>query len=88
MLFCSSSLCNVVFLSRLVLFRLSYQFRFSADPTNDFSVANVANLETRVFQRLEYSHIHRLMYFVFYVVNIDVVSLLADSSFLFLANLY
>jgi len=44
----------------------------------------------QVFRRHEYSHIchicrHR--YLLFYAINMDVVSLFIDSSFLFLANL-
>jgi len=49
-LFCYSSLCAVICLSRLVQvfvwFRLLDQFRFNVDPIDDFDIVSVANLET------------------------------------------
>ncbi|RHN63215.1 hypothetical protein MtrunA17_Chr4g0055901 [Medicago truncatula] len=73
MLVCSSSLCNL---------------RYSANPINDFGVIHVADLETWLFRRSKSSHMCRHLYFVVYAINMDVVSLFTDSSFLFLANLH
>jgi len=64
-LFYLSSLC--VCLSRLVhafvRFRLSDQLRPSAGSINDLDVVNVANMKTWLFQKLEYYHIYRFLYF-------------------------
>ncbi|AES63097.1 transmembrane protein, putative [Medicago truncatula] len=43
-----------------VQLRLSDQLRSSADQINDFGVVNVANLETWVFRKLNYSRMCRL----------------------------
>ena len=94
-LFCTLSLCGVVclscFVQLFVRFRLLDQLRSSAVPINDFGVVNAAELETWVFQRLKYSHICRLLYFAVLCYShgdMDVVSLLATSSFLFLVNVH
>jgi len=44
-----------------VCLRLSDHLRSIADQIYDFDVVNVADLVTWIFQRLEYSHIYRLM---------------------------
>jgi len=43
---------------------LSDQLRSGAYPINDFGVVSIADLETWIFQRLEYSHMCMLLYFV------------------------
>jgi len=45
-------------------FRLSDQFRSSADQINDFGVIHVTDLETWLFQRFKYSHMCSHLYFV------------------------
>jgi len=61
------SFCAALFVF-LVSFRYLFssgldQLRSSANPINNFGVVHVANTETWVFQRLEYSHTCRLLYF-------------------------
>jgi len=70
-------------------FELSDQLRSSADPTNNFGVINVADPDMH-----RYYGDFNIVIFVgfytlsFYAIIMDVVSLFADSFFLFLANLY
>ena len=91
-LVCLSSLYDVVclsfFVQVFVRFRLSYQFWYSVYPINDFDIVDVTNPNTWVFRRLEYNHTVNFCTLPFYAINIDVVSLFANSSFLFLANLH
>jgi len=93
MLVCSSSLCDVVCLSCFSQvfdrFRLSDQLRYSADPINDFGVI------TLQIRRHGYSEDLIIVILCVgictlscYVINMDVVNLFTDSSFLFLANLH
>jgi len=91
------SLCGVFFIFRLsavfIWFRLKDQLWASADPINDndFGVVNVADPETWVFWRHEYSNISHICRHIctlsFHVINMDVLSLFTDSSFSFLVNL-
>jgi len=71
-----------------VWLRLSYQFRCSADPTNDFGVVNIADMEVWLYEDINIVIFVGVCTLLFYVVNMDVVSLFANSSLLFLANLY
>jgi len=62
-LFVFHQIC-LYFVHVFVRFRLFDQLRSSADPINDFDAVHVADPETWVFRRLEYSHMCRLLYFV------------------------
>jgi len=67
---------------------LSDQLRSNADPINDFGVIHVADPETWLFRRLNIVICVGICTLPFYAINVDVVSLFTDSSFLFLANLH
>ena len=84
-LFCLSSLCGVVFFSSL-----DCQISFDPMQIQPITLAS-STLQIRMH---DYFGDFNIVIFVglctlpIYSINIDVVSLFANSSFLFLANLY
>ena len=65
-----------------------HQLRSDADPINDFGVIHVADPETCCSRDLNIVICVDICTLPFYAINMDVVSLFTDSSFLFLANLH
>jgi len=63
---------------------LKDQFRSIADPINNIGVVNVTNLEALFYQNLKVIiFVSFILCRLFYVINVDVVRLFIDSSFLF-----
>jgi len=69
-------------------FRLSDQLRSSADPINDFGIIHVADRKHGYFGYLNIVICVGICTLPFYAINMNVMSLFTDSSFLFLANLH